>query len=295
MNAAWQRLWSLVRLGGALALLALGHWGWALALLLASPLVLLLLFLTLAHDPVQPQPPSLRQRLRAWRGELRVYERVFSLDQPWRAGLQDRAMPDASGRTGVLLLHGYSCNRGLWRPWLLRLRAAQVPCSALTLEPAFGSIDSYAQAIDAAIRQLHAATSGRMPVIVAHSMGGLAARAWWRAHGAAYAQAPKLITLGTPHLGTRIGALSPATNAQQMRLGSDWLAALPLMPDVDCLWSPCDQIIQPASHACQPGARWHRVDATGHLALIDTPEAWALLQNALNAADGREGLAQHLR
>lgn len=281
MNAAWQRLWSLLRLGGAIALLARGEPAWAVVLLLATPLGLLLLFLTLAPPSPTQRRTSLAQRLRAWAKECAVNERVFGLDQPWRAGEQAPALAaSVTGQRGVLLLHGFSCNRGLWRPWIARLQGAGVPVMALTLEPAFGSIDAYADPIDAAMRQLHAAT-GQMPVIVAHSMGGLAARAWWRAHGAGHTQAPRLISLGTPHLGTRIATLSPVTNARQMRCGSSWLAQLPPMPDVDCLWSPCDQIVQPAANACQPGARLHRVDATGHLALIDTPEAWALLQQAL--------------
>ena len=77
----------------------------------------------------------------------------------------------------MLFVHGFFCNRGLWNPWMRRLRAAGIPFVAVNLEPVFGSIDSYASIVEAAVRSLEQATGGA-PVIVAHSMGGLAVRSW---------------------------------------------------------------------------------------------------------------------
>ena len=65
-------------------------------------------------------------------------------------------------------------------------------------------------------------------MIVAHSMGGLVARAYLRRHGGA--QVARVITLGTPHHGTALANLAPGSNARQMsRPGGQpnaWLAQL---------------------------------------------------------------------
>mgnify|MGYP006920615971 CR=1 FL=1 len=57
--------------------------------------------------------------------------------------------------------------------------------------------------------------------------------------------------------------------------------ALPPLPRVDCVWTPCDQMIMPASTAVQPGSTGHRLDAVGHVGLVNDPRAWAVFQTAL--------------
>jgi len=70
----------------------------------------------------------------------------------------------------------------------------------------FASIDDYIPQIERAVHRIETAT-GLAPVIVAHSMGGLVARAWLRSRAAhkrsdGTDEAARLITLGTPHRGT---------------------------------------------------------------------------------------------
>src|SRR4051794_14523306 len=122
--------------------------------------------------------PRFVQLLRAWAAEVMVAPRVFLWNQPFRSQSEpDRLTSLAGDRRGVLLIHGFFCNRGVWNPWLRRLRGADVPFVAISMEPVFGSITDYMDAIDTAAAKLELAT-GLAPVIVGHSMGGLAARAW---------------------------------------------------------------------------------------------------------------------
>lgn len=90
--------------------------GVLLALVPVAP-VLALEFLLLAvwgRDPAAPRA-SLTDLVRAWAGEVVAAWRVFSRDQPlWADAEPD--VPGTPGRTGVLLVHGYFCNRGVWRP-----------------------------------------------------------------------------------------------------------------------------------------------------------------------------------
>ncbi|WP_353618825.1 esterase/lipase family protein [Paenacidovorax monticola] len=148
--------------------------------------------------------------------------------------------------------------------------------AAVTLEPAFGSIDSYVAAIDAAVRRVEAAT-GRAPVLLCHSMGGLAARAWLRAAPQADARAHRVITLGTPHGGTWAARWSHTPNGLQMQQGSEWLRQLARdeppqrAARFTCWYSNCDNIVFPASTARLAGADNRFIAGVAHVELAFVP------------------------
>lgn len=279
MNGRLQRVWVLLRLAVAVWVGWRFGWGWGVLTLGLHAAILAGGFVQLRW--VNRPPPGWGQLLRAWAREVVASELAFSWRQPWREWAEPDHLPESrQGATqGVLLVHGFSCNRARWNGWMRRLREQGVAFVAPTLEPAFGSIDAYADEIEAGVQKLKAHT-GLMPMLCAHSMGGLALRAWWRRYGAGH-EAPHVVTLGSPHQGTRMAALGFGVNTRQMRLGSRWLAELPGLPDVDCFWTPCDQIVNPAERAILAGARAHRLDGVGHMGLVHSPEAWQLVQEAL--------------
>ena len=143
---------------------------------------------------------------------------------PLRDREPDHLPAAARGRRGVLLVHGFFCNRGLWNPWLRRLRAAATfPASPSTSSRSSARSTTIGRRSPTRWRRLEQAT-GLAPVIVAHSMGGLAVRAWLAAQPEA--RCHRLVTIASPHAGTRLGAHGRSANIAQMRLGSDWLAQL---------------------------------------------------------------------
>lgn len=294
MLARLQRWMVAASLLAALAWLVLslraGLPGWAmaggalLALLPTAP-VLALEFLLLAlfgRDAAVPRASAV-DLLRAWAGEVAAAWRVFSRDQPFFADAEPD-VPAVPGRTGLLLVHGYFCNRGVWRPWLRRCRALGVPCTALTLEPAFGAIDTWVPAIDAAVARLQQAT-GRPPLVVAHSMGGLATRAWLAATPGAAQRVRHVVTVGTPHRGTWMARFfGHTTNARQMRIGGPWLAALAQGEKAPtaapaalftCFHGHADNIVFPAATATLPGADNRHLSAVAHVAMLEHPDVWA--------------------
>jgi pimeloyl-ACP methyl ester carboxylesterase len=290
MNGRLQRLTSLFRwiAGPLLALGAGSHWSaWIGVAVLAlfvfgPPLTMLPQFLILRVIPPAPGLPTARfsDLLQAWWREVVVVTKVFSWQQPWAEHQEPDFFPEnASGRRGIVFLHGYGCNRGLWNAWMKRLRAQGTPFIAVTQEPAFGSIDSYVPDIDAAMRTLQERT-GRAPLIVAHSMGGVSARAWWRSQGHAFNRIHRILTLGTPHHGTLLAKLGTTENARQMRGDSEWLNQLArdepaqFAGHFDCLYGHCDQIVFPAETAILPGARVLHLPARGHLQLVFEPQAF---------------------
>ncbi|MFG6415961.1 esterase/lipase family protein [Roseateles sp. DC23W] len=287
MNGRLQRIWMLLRLAVAAFVGWRFGWAWGVATLALHAVVLAGGFVQLRW--VNRPAPSWGQLWRAWRREVVASELAFSWRQPWREWAEADHLPPGA-QVGVLLVHGFACNRGRWNGWMKRLRAQGVAFVAPSLEPVFGSIDDYAEEIEVGVRRLEAAT-GRMPVLCAHSMGGLALRAWWRRFGAGHAVPPRVITLGSPHGGTRMARLGQGINARQMRLRSPWVMELSLLTDVDCFWTPCDQVVNPAETAILACSRAHRVDGVGHMGLVHSDEAWDCLQEALRASGFQTALA----
>lgn len=279
--------------------------GWVAAGLLVALLptapVLALEFILLAaagRDPAAPRA-SATDLLRAWAGEVAAAWRVFSRDQPLFADVEPD-VPATPGRTGLLLVHGYFCNRGVWRPWLQRLRALGVPCTALTLEPAFGRIDDWVPAIEQAVAKLQQRT-GRPPLVVAHSMGGLATRAWLAAQpdaAAADARLLHVVTIATPHQGTWMARFGHTPNARQMRIGGRWLAALAAAETPQrrarftCFYGHADNIVFPATTATLHGAENLHLHAVAHVAMVQHPAVWEAVQRRLADADSSGGAAQ---
>ncbi len=218
---------------------------------------------------------TLAQLVQAWAGEVVTAPRVFCWRQPFRSSAVPDFVPAQAPRRGVVLVHGYVCNRGLWNPMMLRLRERNVPFVAVNLEPVFGSIDDYVPIIDAAVRRVSAAT-GMTPVVIAHSMGGLAVRAW-QSSAMSGIQAHRIITVGSPHRGTFLARFGHTQNAQQMRLKHAWHTKLLSSEPAErfarftCFYGHCDNIVFPASTATLPGAENRHLTACAHVHMAHHP------------------------
>lgn len=283
--------WGLLGLAAAAVLWVVGlgrqgHWtaalGGALVLLCLHAWVLAVQFLLMwLQNRRDPAPPARwHELLRAWWGEVLVCARVFG----WRQAFREHAWPDeprVPGRRGIVLIHGYLCNRALWLPWFERLRGHGVPYVSVSLEPVFASIDAYVEQVEAAVQRIERAT-GLAPLLVCHSMGGLVARAWlrWQATldtgspGRGEDRVHHVITIGSPHHGTWAAAAASTPNGRQMRRHSDWLRELERSETPQrrrrftCFYGHCDSIVFPASTAVLPDAQSHHVRARAHVELL---------------------------
>ncbi|HEX2545274.1 MAG TPA: alpha/beta fold hydrolase [Ramlibacter sp.] len=276
--------------------IAQAAFGAALVLSVAPVILAIELLIVSRINRSQPGVPAPRpaQLLHAWGSESVHFFRTFCWRQPFRWRAEPDFLEGCRGRTGVLLVHGFMCNRGFWNAWMRVLRARGIPHVAVNLEPVYGSIDAYGPIVDAGVRRLHEAT-GCAPVLVGHSMGGLAARAWWRASGNA-ASVAALVTIGSPHAGTWLARWSSRTNGRQMRLQSEWLRAIAAheearpLPPATCWFSNCDNVVFPAPTATLGGAQNRFVAGQAHVALAFHPEVLAETLALVARIDGaRQG------
>jgi len=262
---------------------ALGYWLIPLAALLLPLTINLILIVSYAVKSRTPGQSALW-----WRSVLGEYLaccRVYLLQQPW-ANKPKLTMPPAGIRlkTPVVLVHGYLCNHKVWDKMAEQLRQAGHPVLAVDLEPLFTSIDRYAPIIEETASELCRQTGADQVALVGHSMGGLAIRAWMRTCGTQ--RVARIVTLGTPHQGTRIDPHPKTPNGQQMFWHSDWLKALETSetPETRRLMhlalTPQDSIVYPQRAQLLEGAPVMIFEGLGHLELSQNRAVgdWVLSQ-----------------
>lgn len=279
--------------------LAAGHdWSVAAALAggLAAPLALHAGIVaanfglaTLAGSPTPPEhrlgpAGALRLFLREFVDSLRVYQ--FAM--PW---LDGRPLPgeaaEASSAIPVVLVHGYVCNRQIWRPFARWLASRGHAIQGVDLEPVFAPIDGYTALVARAVEALRARTGAQRVAIVCHSMGGLVARAYLRANPRAPVAC--VVTLGTPHRGTVHARFGQGRNAAQMRPNSPWLRELAAGEDealrrrFTVVLSHHDNIVAPQAIQTLPDAGLVELSGLGHLSLAMHPRVWQAAGAALDA------------
>lgn len=261
----------------ALLLVPLGSLG------LPVLLQFLVIFITMLRSRTSATPNGW---WRAVWGEFGAAIRIFMLRQPWPVKCRGVLLPTGVApqhqRLPVLLVHGYLCNHRVWDSVIDALHHAGHPVLAIDLEPLFTSVDDYAAPIERAVAELLAASGARELVLVGHSMGGLAIRAWLRDHGSA--RVAQVITLGTPHQGTQIARASITPNGAQMVWRSDWIQGLQATESADLrarlhiALTRHDNIVYPQLEQVLPDAAVTEFEGIGHLQMCLHPQviSWLL-------------------
>lgn len=269
----------------------LADWPWWSGLVVFALLPMLLVAVWMLKSTVhacQGQSPW-ASVVRASLGEAYWGYRFFVTRLPWAWSapqLQPATGPQA--RIGVVLVHGFVCNHRIWDDLAPRLRERGHAVFAVDLEPVFASIDDYAAAIEHAVQSLCQHTGQQKVALVGHSMGGLAIRAWMRAHGTQ--RAALAMTLGTPHQGTQVAPHARAPNGKQMVWHSAWLAALAAGESAATrnlfriAITPQDAIVFPQREQVLPGVAPQVFDGLGHVQLCSDAQVMHWVADQLASA-----------
>ncbi|MGW8061906.1 esterase/lipase family protein [Streptomyces ziwulingensis] len=199
----------------------------------------------------------------------------------------------------VVLLHGFIDNRSVFL--LLRRSLAQHgrhQIESLNYSPLTCDIRTAAELLGRHIEEICERTGSERVDIVGHSLGGLIARYYVQRLGGDL-RVRTLVTLGTPHAGTRVVPLANAHPiVRQMRPGSTVLEEL-TRPAPGCrtrfvsFWSDLDRVMDPLETACldHPDLTVQnvRVSGIGHLALPVHPAVATGVRQALDTAVPESG------
>ncbi|MGN9814346.1 lipase family alpha/beta hydrolase [Streptomyces sp. SD11] len=225
------------------------------------------------------------------------------LDTDRADGTADAARLPTPDRPPVVLLHGFIDNRSVFV--LLRRSLAQhgrQQIESLNYSPLTCDIRTAAELLGRHIEEICERTGRQQVDIVGHSLGGLIARYYVQRLGGDV-HVRTLVTLGTPHAGTRVVPLMNAHPIiRQMRPGSGVLEEL-RKPAPHCrtrfvsFWSDLDQLMVPLETACieHPDllAQNVRVSGIGHLALPVHPAVAAGIRQALDVEEDTARAAAH--
>lgn len=205
-----------------------------------------------------------------------------------------RDPPPVPAPLPLLLVHGVLVNDGVWFGLRRDLsRRGLGPLYTINFGPPLADIEHFAGQLESRIDAICAATGADRVALIAHSMGGLVARAYLRRSGAA--RVAKLITIGTPHHGSMLAWTFGGCCLSQMRPGNRWLSGLNSDESASAptsmlsIRSRHDSMVAPQASAELACARNVALSGIGHNALLNSRDVMDEVARAVASALAGEG------
>lgn len=187
-------------------------------------------------------------------------------------------------KSPLLLIHGIYDNASTWTYLRPQLEKQGYRTTNFAYHSFFVPLKDIVAKLDAAIRELEVRYPKHKPIIIAHSLGGVIARLWLlqpqnedRISG--------IITVATPHGGSRLATMAPGKLIKQIAPQADVIAQLQkesTPPKIPCvsLCSNTDEAVLPAASLLPPeGWKLHPMEQTSHVGILfRRATAKALLQ-----------------
>ena len=195
---------------------------------------------------------------------------VLSLARP--AGFFPLPGARTHGLRPIIVVHGYAMNRANFLPLALRLRRAGLGPVIGFEYWTLGRTAAAARQLAWFIEDVRAATGAAQVDVIGHSMGGLVGR-YYVALAGGDGIVKNLVTLGSPHTGTELSAVSLGHPTRELGLGSALITRLAAAPppshtQVTVVWSRGDALVPGARQLAFPGAEVIMYPDLGHVALL---------------------------
>jgi pimeloyl-ACP methyl ester carboxylesterase len=193
-------------------------------------------------------------------------------------------------RPPVILLHGLFQNRGCLLVLHWRLRAAGFDRVISINTPPRHDLEKLVDTVATTVEKVRQASGCERVHLVGHSMGGILARCYLQQHGGA-PLVESCVTLGSPHLGTKLAPFAVSRLGRSLLPGSTLLTRLnaePLPPGVQftAIYTRHDNIIVPMENARMAGAHNIELSGLGHTTLLFSPQVAKAVVKALKSGAG---------
>ncbi len=197
-------------------------------------------------------------------------------------------LPDAGQdvHPPVILLHGLFQNRSclFWLQHRLRSAGYQQVISINT--PPWRDLETLTEGLARKVDELRIKLKVDKVILVGHSMGGIIARNYVQNRGGS-AYVHGMVTLGSPHHGSKLAPFALSTMGKNLLPGSAFLLKFngvtwPDETQAISIYTRYDNIVLPAESAKMDGVQQIELDGMGHTALLFHPRSLQAVIDALS-------------
>ena len=199
--------------------------------------------------------------------------------------------PDAKpDKTPVILVHGLNDNASVLLFLYHRLQKQGYPVLTFSYYSLFVPLETIETRFDDFAHMVEVSFPGHKPVFIGHSLGGLLIRRWLM-KPENEARPLGVITLATPHAGSKMAMFAPGALAKKLMPGSDMIATLKEAApsgSVPCvsLVSPIDEAVLPAASLVPPeGWKMRITNRASHHSMLFCSRVFKTLLEELRAIE----------
>ena len=193
----------------------------------------------------------------------------------------------------LMLVHGLYHNSSAWIFHRPRLEKAGYTTTMFKYG-SFRALDTVMEQFEQHIRQIEGVYPNRKPVLIGHSLGGVLIRAWLL-NPDNHKRIAGVITLGTPHGGSRLAMLGFGAMVKHITPQADLIKALKNAERIDAL--PCvsllsstDEMVLPSENLLPPNEWQARlIHNVNHYGLLTNSMIGQAILRELNEMETRNG------
>lgn len=196
-----------------------------------------------------------------------------------------KPQPASSSNRPILFVHGWNSDASTWDTMIANFKAAGWTDAQLH-RWSYDTSQSNAltaQEVAAHVDSIRSSTGADKVDVIAHSMGSLSSR-YYLKNLDGDLRVDDWISLGGPNHGTDTASFCASTACSEMRLGSEFLAALnsgdesPGTPAYATYWSACDSVINPDSSVPVDGAANTQTACVSHSELTTNSKVFSAVK-----------------